>query len=145
MIGADHHKTGDKMTKIESEEKVVNQSPKGAFEFLSDFRNFEHLMPPQVVDWQATEEECVFTIKGMATLGMKMESKIPYSEIDITKNGKAPFDFTLNCFIKEEGINQSKIKLVLNADLNPFLKMMAVNPLQNFLNMLVNKYAEIQK
>jgi carbon monoxide dehydrogenase subunit G len=129
------------MTKIESEEKIVNQSPKDAFEFLSDFRNFEHLMPPQVVDWQASEEECVFTIQGMATLGMKMANKIPFSQIDIDKNGKAPFDFTLHCFITEEGIDQSKIQLALNADLNPFLKMMAVKPLTNFLNMLVDRYS----
>ena len=129
------------MTKIESEEKKVNQSPKEAFEFLSDFRNFEHLMPPQVVDWQATEDECQFTIQGMATLGMKIENKIPYSLIHIVKNGKAPFDFTLDCFIQEKGIDESEIKLELNADLNPFLKMMAVNPLKNFLNMLVDRYA----
>ena len=129
------------MTKIESEEKTVKQSPKEAFEFLSDFRNFEHLMPPQVVDWQATEDECSFTIQGMATLGMKIEEKIPYSKIHIIKNGKAPFDFTLDCYINEKGIDESEIKLELNADLNPFIKMMAVNPLRNFLNMLVERYS----
>ena len=133
------------MTKIESEEKVVNQSSNEAFDFLSDFRNFEHLMPQQVVDWQATENECSFTIQGMATLGMKIENKIPYSEINIAKSGKAPFDFNLHCYIDKVDEGKSRIKLILDADLNPFLKMMAVNPLKNFLNMLVNKYSEIQK
>ena len=131
------------MTNIESEEKIVNQSQQDAFQFLSDFRNFEHLMPPQVVDWQATEDECSFTIQGMATLGMKVEDKIPYSEINIAKSGKAPFDFNLHCYIDEVDETKSKIKLILDADLNPFLKMMAVTPLKNFLNMLVEKYTSM--
>lgn len=131
------------MTKIESEEKVINQSPQEAFDFLSDFRNFEHLMPQQVVDWQATENECSFTIQGMATLGMKIENKIPYSEINIAKAGKAPFDFNLHCYINETPDGKSKITLALDADLNPFMKMMAVNPLKNFLNMLVDKYTSM--
>ena len=100
-------------------------------------------MPEQVTNWQSTEEECTFTIAGMATLGMKITEKIPSSLIKVARNGKAPFDFTLDCIITSMDANNCKVQLAFDADLNPMLKMMAVKPLGNFLNLLVNKLSTI--
>lgn len=130
------------MTRIESDKTTINKSQSEVFSFLSDFNNYKSLMPEQVVDWKSTNEECSFTIKGMASLGMKIKEKKPESEIIIEKNGKAPFDFELHCMIDKAGENQNQsyLQLFFDADLNPFLKMMAEKPLKNFLNLLVNKY-----
>jgi carbon monoxide dehydrogenase subunit G len=130
------------MTRIESDKTLINKSPSEVFSFLSDFNNYKSLMPEQVVDWKSTNEECSFTIKGMASLGMKIKEKKPTSEIIIVKNGKAPFDFELHCVINPSGENQNQcfLQLFFDADLNPLLKMMAEKPLKNFLNLLVKKY-----
>lgn len=129
------------MTRLESETIDLKETPQEVFAFLSDFNNFEQLMPEQVTDWKSDSETCSFTIKGMASLGMAIESKTPDSEIKIRREGKAPFDFFLICKI-EPGNNESesKLTLIFDADLNPFLKMMAEKPLTNFLNLLVNRY-----
>lgn len=129
------------MTRIESEQVTVNQPQEEMFRFLSDFNNYESLMPEQVADWISDENTCSFTIKGMTSLGMAISEKIPNSEIRIRKNGKAPFDFFLICMIgKGHTENESTLQLYFDADLNPFLKMMAEKPLKNFLNMLVSRY-----
>ena len=130
------------MTTIESSEAIVNKNAQDVYNFLSDFRNFEKLMPEQVVNWKADENECSFTIKGMASLGMKIKNKIPNSLIEMESSGKTPFGFVMKCMIMEKQ-NQSAVKLTLEAELNPMLKMMAEKPLTNFLNLLVNKLAEI--
>jgi carbon monoxide dehydrogenase subunit G len=130
------------MTTIESNEAAVSKSAEEVYLFLSDFRNFEKLMPEQVTNWKATEDECSFTIKGMASLGMKIKNKIPNSLIEIERGEKAPFDFTMKCMIADKQ-PQSSVKLALEADMNPMLKLMAEKPLTNFLNLLVNKLAEI--
>ncbi len=130
------------MTRLESKKTDVSKAPKEIFDFLSDFNNFQKLMPPQVVDWQSTAEDCSFTITGMAALSLKFESKTPNSEIVMIKNGKAPFDLKLITQIKEKG-GASEVQIFLDADLNPFLKMMAEKPLTNFLNMLADKLSEI--
>jgi carbon monoxide dehydrogenase subunit G len=132
------------MTRIESNTVTINQNPKSVFEFLSDFNNFQKLMPEQVTDWISGTTSCSFNIKGMASLGMAHDVLIPNSEVKIKRNGKAPFDFFLTCKIESinEGSN-SNVKLFFDADLNPFLKMMAEKPLTNFLNLLVNRYKEI--
>jgi carbon monoxide dehydrogenase subunit G len=132
------------MTRIESEQVVLEQNPESAFNFLSDFNNFRQLMPEQVTDWVSDRDTCSFNIKGMASLGMAIESRTPNSEIRITKNGKAPFDFKLICEISPDASpSKSRLRLYFDADLNPMLKMMAEKPLTNFLNLLVNRYRDI--
>ena len=131
------------MTRIESDKTAINKSPKEIFEFLSDFNNFKKLMPEQVTNWESTEDECSFTIAGIATLGMKMAEKKPNDYIKVVRNGNAPFDFTLECLLKENKSSESEVQLAFNADLNPVLKMMAVKPLTNFLNLLVGKLKEL--
>ncbi len=130
------------MTRLESEKVTVNKTAKEVFDFLSDFNNYQRLMPEQVTDWESTADECTFTIKGMATLGMKMKQKIPDSSIVIERNGKAPFDFLLSCSIADKQ-SQSEAQLFFDADLNPMFKMMASKPLTNFLNLIASKLKEI--
>ncbi|MFI5220663.1 MAG: hypothetical protein ACHQNT_14365 [Bacteroidia bacterium] len=132
------------MTRIESDKTLISKSQSEVFSFLSNFHNYKQLMPEQVVDWIATETECSFTIKGMASLGMKIADKKPETEIKIIKNGKAPFDFELFCMIEPADNNQSNLQLFFDADLNPFLKMMAEKPLKNFLNILVHNFSKSQ-
>ena len=81
--------------RIESEKVEVNKSATEIYTFLSDFNNFQRLMPPQVTEWKSTTDECSFNINGMATIGMKIIEKTPHSNIKISSNGKVPFDFTL--------------------------------------------------
>jgi len=131
------------MTRIESQKVNINQSPSEVFTFLSDFNNYSKLMPEQVTDWVSTAETCNFNIKGMASLGMAIAEKTPNSEIKIRREGKAPFDFFLICSIGDDGNTNSTLQLFFDADLNPFLKMMAEKPLKNFLNLLVNKFRDL--
>lgn len=131
------------MTRIESDKTVVSKSPEEVFSFLSNFNNFEKLMPEQVTNWKSSEDECSFTIAGMASLGMKIIEKQPNKFILVTRNGAAPFDFTLECMLSEKNPSESEVQLAFNAELNPMLKMMAVKPLTNFLNILVGRLKDI--
>jgi carbon monoxide dehydrogenase subunit G len=130
------------MTRLESDKVTISKSGKEIYNFLSDFKNFGHLMPEQIADWQSTSDECSFTIKGMASLGMKMVEKTPNSFIKIVRNGKAPFDFILNVNIEDKGADCT-VQLAFDADLSPMLKMMASKPLTNFLNLLATRLKEV--
>jgi len=131
------------MTRIESDKTEVKKSAEEVYNFLSNFNNFEKLMPEQVTNWQSTDDTCSFTISGMASLGMKIVEKTPNTIIKVARDGKAPFDFTLECLLKEKNPNESEVQLAFDADLNPMLKMMAVKPLTNFLNLLLAKLKEM--
>lgn len=130
------------MTRIASDTVSVQKPASEIYAFLSNFNNFQKLMPDQVANWQSTEDECSFTIAGMASLGMKIKDKTPNSLVSAVRHGKAPFDFELKCQIQEKD-GASDVQLLFDADLNPMLKMMAERPLTNFLNMLAGKLKEI--
>lgn len=131
-------------TKLESDKVEINNSAQNIFNYLSDFRNFEKLMPPQVTNWQSSADECSFTINGMATIGMKIIEKTPNSKITITSNGKVPFEFKLFVFIEEKEADKCIGQLIFESDMNPMLKMMVEKPLGNFFNMLAQKMKEIK-
>lgn len=131
------------MTRIESEKAIIQKPAEEVFNFLSEFSNIGHLMPEQVEGFISDGETCKFTIKGMATLGLKYESKTPHSEVVMAKHEKAPFDLKLICRIDPKDNQSSELQLIMDADLNPFLKMMAEKPLTNFLNLLVKKYQSL--
>lgn len=131
------------MTKFHSKRVLVNAPDQEVYQFLSDFRNFRELMPPQIIDWQADEDSCSFTIQGMASLAMRIREKVPFQTIHIVAEGKNPIDYTLDCFFEPGEGNLSLVEIVFDADLNPFLKMVASGPLQNLVNMLADKLQEI--
>ena len=130
------------MTQLQSDKVVLNKTAKEVFDFLSDFNNYQRLMPEQVVDWKSTADECSFTIKGMGSLGMKIVEKHPDTSVIIHKHGKAPFDFKLHCNIVNLP-SQCEVQLVFDADLNPMLQLVASKPLTNFLNILASRLKDL--
>ncbi len=130
------------MTRIESDKRKIDKSSEVIFNFLSDFNNFETIMPDKVVDWKSDSDSCSFTISGLASLGMRITEKTPNSHIKIIDEGKVPFKFNFLINIEENG-NDADVQLIFDADLNTMLKMVAVKPLRNFLNMLLDELQNI--
>jgi hypothetical protein len=132
------------MTRIETEHKISSNSQKQMFDFLTDLNNFEKLMPEGKIEkWSSDENQCEFTIKGMARIGLKKESAIENNLIKISSFGKVPFTFTLDININEQEDSKSEAFMVFEGDINPFMKMMVEKPLGNFFNMLVSKASEL--
>ncbi|HOT88524.1 MAG TPA: hypothetical protein PKZ43_09165 [Bacteroidales bacterium] len=131
------------MVKLESHIVEVKNSNQKVFTFLSNMNNFEKLMPEQVINWNSTETNCSFTIKGMTDLSLSISEKIPYSKIVIIPGDKAPFMFNLICLINENSTNNSTVQIVFQAELSTMMEMLAKNPLQNFVNALASKLKEI--
>ena len=130
------------MSEFKSNKVVINASPEKIFSFLADFNNFEKLLPDQVTNWQSTGETCSFTIKGMADLAMHISEKQEHSKIRYSSEGKSPFPFHMDSIFNEVGEGKTETQVVINAKLNPMLKMMAARPLGNFVNILAEKLKE---
>ncbi|MBN2174871.1 MAG: hypothetical protein JW731_12115 [Bacteroidales bacterium] len=127
------------MTTFKSNETNIKQSPVNIFNFLSDFNNFKELLPPQVTNWSSDGTTCSFTIQGMADISLKIEGKKEYELIAYAAVDDKPFPLSLTTHIKPDGNNLSMVTIILEAQLNTMLKMMASRPLQNFVNMLVEQ------
>jgi carbon monoxide dehydrogenase subunit G len=130
---------------ISSDSFLVHRKAEDIYNFLSDFTNFSHLMPEQVQNWAATPDQCSFEIKGLATLGMKMIERLPFSKVVMEGEGKLPFDFNLSCHFESEGETSTKVVLVMDADMNPFISMMAEKPMHDFINLLAARLKQVME
>ena len=133
------------MSEFKSNPVLIGSSDGEIFNFLASFNNFEKLMPEQVINWQSTPDSCSFTIKGMADLAMKMDRKEANSLISYASDGNSPFPFQLNFDLSAENETHCRVQATLSAKLNSMLKMMASRPLQNFVNLLVEKLKEVME
>lgn len=131
-------------TILKSHKVNISKNQEPLYNFLADFNNFEKLLPADKVEnWKCSGDECSFSIKGLASLGMKYAEKVPFSKISITSAGKVPFDFKLNVLLQKISENETEAEIQMDAELNMMMRMMAEKPLTNFLNILVDKYKEL--
>ena len=61
------------MSTLKSNTTDVPQSAKQVYDFVVDLNNLESLMPKEVEEWKSEADNCEFTLKGMARLGMKIK------------------------------------------------------------------------
>jgi hypothetical protein len=132
------------MTRIESDAAFINKPQEKVYNFLSDMNNFGKLMPDQVINWKSDKDSCSFTIKNMADISLKITERIPVSKIIMTAEEKVPIKFTLECELSKLKDNESSGRIIMNAELNAMMELLAKNPLQNFVNMLAAKMKELE-
>ena len=128
------------MTRLESQKQTVNKPIEEVYAFFSKFSNYSSLMPSSVSKFEADDDTCVISIKKMGSLPMRITQRTGTAVL-ATKNGDAMFNFNFEANVSpaEQG---TQVQLVLEADLNPMLKMVAAKPLAGFLDILVSRYAE---
>jgi hypothetical protein len=130
------------MTSIESEKVKIAKSIEEVFAFLANANNHQKLMPDSVYNWSSTEDECKFTIQNMAKLELKITERVSPSKIAIIPSAKAPFDLRIEWFLEGDA-SSCTAQMIIHADLNPFIKMMAVGPLNKLVNYQASTLATI--
>jgi len=128
--------------RIETQKARINCHPQKVYDFLTNFDNFERLLPDQVANWQSTADSCSFEVKGLATIGLRITEKTPFTKINMIGEGKLPFGFSLETAIVEVIPQKCQVQLAIVADMNPFIAMMAEKPLQNFVDLILPKLKE---
>jgi len=130
------------MTTIESNKENIKAKAEDIYNFLGNMNNFTALMPPQIENWQATEDSCSFRVNGMADIGLKIIEKISFNKIVISSDGNTPVSFTMLMHIDAIADDESMFQIVFLSDMNSFMAMMVSKPLSNFVNILAQKLKE---
>ncbi len=128
------------MIQVESKTSLVNGSADEVFDYLSDFRNFNNMLPQDLIsDLALTEKTCKFTMGGVGKVGLEIEEALRGSHISIKASEKGPVDFRLRIGITPRGTDQAEVRFALDASMNMFIEMVARKPLQQFADMLADK------
>ena len=124
---------------IESNKEEINKPIGKVFSYLSDLNNYKVLFPQDKIEnWQSTNDECSFKIKGATAIDFKIIEKNENNSIVLKSGSKSPFEFTLTIHLT----NGEEVKTIgyniFVAKVNPFLKMMIEKPLTNLFNHLTS-------
>ena len=126
---------------IEGKPAKINHSIDRVYDFLTNFNNFEPLMPEQITNWKSDNNSCSFTIQGMADISLTFGEKVPKSFVKLVPLGKVPFSFSLGLKIIEDN-DSTIVKIEVDADLNPMMAMTAKRPLENLVNVMASNINE---
>lgn len=113
------------------------------YEFLADCNNHQQLMPENIYNWSSTRDEASFTIQNMAKLALKVADRIENSQVVFVPAEKAPFDVTLRWKVESQGADVTQAMLVIEADLNMMMKMIAAKPLQKLVDYQVERLKDV--
>jgi hypothetical protein len=118
------------MTEIRSKEVHVAVSAEELRSHLKDLNNLEELLPAdKVKDFKGTEDEASFKIQGGLEIRLTRTSEAFEGDVLRLVGGGAPFAFHLDLNVSETP-NGARALVLCEADLNPFLRMMAQKPLE---------------
>jgi carbon monoxide dehydrogenase subunit G len=133
------------MLKLNSKAGITKGSPEVAYNYISDFRNFARLLPSdQLRNLKITGDTLEFDIGGLGSVGLKIAEKQPFTQLVIKATEDSSADFTFWINIADASAGKSQVSITLQANLNMFLEMMAKGPLQQFVDLIVDKLALVE-
>ncbi len=121
---------------LESPKVTIEKSQQDVFDFLSDVKNFETLMPENISKFEVLDDDkFLFALKGMPEIILKKKEMIAPNKIVLGAAG-GKIDFSLTGTIIELEDNKSEIQLSFNGDFNPMMAMMIKGPIGKFIETL---------
>lgn len=128
---------------IETSKKIVSKSDKEVFEFLTDIKNFETLMPENIEKFEVLDENTFkFALKGMPEIVLRLKEQHPNKKVVLgAASDKLPF--TLTADIKALDNDHSEVGLSFEGEFNAMMAMMIKGPITNFMGTLSNNMDKI--
>ena len=134
------------MTEFVSEIKTISYNEIEVFETLSDLSNLERMKDriPQekISDFSFDKDSCSFSVNPIGKIKFSIIEREPNKTIKF-KAEESPIDVTLWVQLKQVDENDTKMKLTVKAELNPFIKPMVSKPIQDGINKIADVLAAI--
>jgi carbon monoxide dehydrogenase subunit G len=132
------------MTRIESKIGVVKQPAEKIFNYVSNFNNFNQLIPEdKVKDFESTDDTCRFNLEGIGQAGLRIIEREPHKLIKISSDEETTFDLLLWIQIKEIEPGDSRMKITTEVTLNPMMASVVKKPLKKFVDTLIDQAEKI--
>ncbi len=122
--------------KLEAPKSVIPKSQQETFNFLSDVKNFEKLMPDSIQKFEVLDtDKFVFALKGMPEIILKKKEVVEPSKIVLGAAG-GKLDFSLIAHIEKLSESSSQVNLVFEGEFNAMMGMMIKKPISKFIETL---------
>jgi hypothetical protein len=123
---------------FESRTGKLDCTTSDVYNFVTDIRNFERFIPrDKISNVKVSQNSFSFQASPLGLVNISITEKIMYSKVVYSGNTMQISDFSLVILIDEAENNYSEVKILLKAELNTFLKMLASEPIKKFLETLI--------
>ena len=128
---------------ITAPKQSLNKSAQGVFDFLSDLKNIEQLMPEDLEHFEMTDDDSFFfVLKGMPKIYLKRgETEAPNRML--LRSAREEFDFHIAILLEETGIESCDAVLDFKGNFNMMMTMMIKSPITNFINTLAQNLTKV--
>jgi carbon monoxide dehydrogenase subunit G len=134
------------MTEFISEIKQIPHGEQIVFAVLSDLSNLKKIKDRipghDIKDFEFDRDSCSFSISTVGKIRFSIVEREPYKTIKFAVD-KAPVDVNFWIQLKENSPNDTRMKLTVRAELNPFIKTMVSKPLQDGINKIADMLANV--
>jgi carbon monoxide dehydrogenase subunit G len=134
------------MTEFTSEIKTLPHSEQTVYEVLSDLNNLEKLKDkiPQdkIKDFSFDRDSCTFSVDPIGKVRFSIIDREPSKTIKFAAE-QLPVEVNMWIQLKELNPGDTKMKLTVKANLNPFIKPMLSKPLQDGINKIADILAAV--
>ena len=131
------------LEKYESKQQQILKTASRIYPFISRLDMLTPALQDKVEEWQADEDSCSFKVKGF-TVRLRIVERVENKHIKITSDdaaGGVPIDFSFWIQLHEVSDTDTRIRLVLHAELNMMMRMMIGGKIEQGLNQAVEGIA----
>ncbi|MBO5716576.1 MAG: polyketide cyclase [Alistipes sp.] len=129
------------MEKYESKQQQIHHPASLIYPIISRLDLLSPAMQDKVEEWQATEDSCSFKVKGMK-VGLRIAERVENKHVKIVADeGGIPIDFTFWIQLKQVDERDTRVRMVLHAELNMMMRMMIGGKIQSGLDQAVEGLA----
>lgn len=134
------------MTEFVSEVKTIPYNEDRIFTMLSDLSNLERVKDriPQdkIKNFEFDSDSCSFAVEPVGKITFQIVERQPNNTIKFTTTN-SPVPLFLWIQLKQMEENDTRLKMTIRADLNPFIKPMVSKPLQDALDKISSVIASL--
>ena len=121
---------------LESPKVTIEKSSKEVFDFVSNVKNFESLMPENISKFEVLDDDTfLFALKGMPEITLKKKEGIAPNKLVLGAAG-GKLDFSLTANIENASETTSNVQLLFSGEFNPMMAMMIKGPISKFIETL---------
>ena len=129
------------MQEYQSKQQQIFRPADQIFAAISRFDNLTPALKERVEEWEATEESCSFKAKGFP-VRLRMEERVAPKHVKIVGDGGVPMDFAFWIQLQPVAEQDTRLRLVLHAELNMMMRMLIGGKLQDALDRIADGIAE---
>lgn len=125
-----------------SKQQQILRPAEQIYAAVSRFDNLTPALADRVEEWQADEERCSFKAKGFS-VKLRMAERVEPKHVKIVGDeGGVPIDFAFWIQLHKVSDADTRLRIVLHAELNMMMKMMIGSKLQDAVDRIAEGIAQ---